>query len=249
MGKIDEVCLQEYTMLHKFLLLIFLLTSSALSAQSDERGYSESIVYGVNFNTIGGMLGGGMLYLSRSRGERQYEGLYFELVNIKDPKEYRIRTIDNKSFIPYKTHYLFSFRPSYVRELVLFRKAAEEGIFVNFLAGIGPSLAIRKKYYVYYDETGFGDWVSRPYEPGMDLSYISQNGPFTDGMGELSFGAGIHGRVALNFEYGQLKSSVLGLEVGLLAEKFATAQTMMAYKPSESFFNCAYLTLYFGRKY
>jgi hypothetical protein len=236
-------------MLRKFLLPVLLLFSPGLFGQSDERGYSESVVYGLNFNTIGGMLGGGMLYLSRARGEKQYEGLYFELVNIKDPKEYRIRTIDNKSFIPYKTHYLFSFRPSYVRELVLFRKAAEEGIFINLLGGIGPSLAMRKKYFVYYDETKNGDWVSRPYEPELDLSYISQNGPFTDGLGDMAFGAGIHGRVALAFEYGQLKSSVLGLEVGLLAEKFATKQSMMAFKSSESFFNCAYITLYFGRKY
>ena len=218
-------------------------------AQGDERAYTEALVYGVNFNTIGGLIGGGMLHLSRARGNKQYEGLYFELVNIKDPKEYKVRTVDNKSFIPYKTHYLFSFRPAYVRELVLFRKAAEEGIFVNLLAGAGPSIGMRKKYYVYYDETGNGDWVSRPYEPGMDLSQISQNGAFADGLGNMQFSAGIHGRIALNMEFGQLKSSVAGLEVGLLAEKFASSQTMMAYKASDSFFTCAYLSLYFGRKY
>jgi hypothetical protein len=232
-----------------FYWLVLLFFSLRLSAQTDERGYSEALVYGLNFNTIGGMIGGGMLHFSRARGAHQYEGLYFELVNIKDSKEYRIRTIDNKSFIPYKTHYLFSFRPSYVRELVLFRKAAEEGIFVNLLAGAGPSIAIRKKYYVYYDETGNGDWVSRPYEAGMDLSFISQNAPFADGLGDLSFGAGLHGRIALNLEFGQLKSSVAGLEAGLLAEKFAVQQSMMAFKPSGSFFTTAYLTLYFGRKY
>jgi hypothetical protein len=232
-----------------FFLLIFFGFFLRLSAQSDERGYAEAVVYGVNFNTIGGLIGGGMLHLSRARGSGQYEGLYFELVNIKDSKEYRLRTIDNKSFIPYKTHYLFSFRPAYVRELVLFRKAAEEGIFVNLLAGAGPSIAIRKKYYVYYDETGNGDWVSRPYEPGLDLSMISQNAPFADGIGDLNFGLGLHGRLALNLEFGQLKSSVAGLEVGLLAEKYAVRQAMMAYKPSDSFFTSAYLTLYFGRKY
>lgn len=232
-----------------FLLLIFSALWLPLSAQTDERGYAEAIVYGVNFNTIGGLIGGGMLHLSRARGPKQYEGLYFELVNIKDSKEYRIRTIDNKSFIPYKTNYLFSFRPAYVRELTLFRKAAEEGVFVNLLAGAGPSIAIRKKYYVYYDETGNGDWVSRPYEPGMDLSFISQNAPFADGLGDLSFGLGFHGRLALNLEFGQLKSSVAGLEIGLLAEQFTAKQTMMAFKPSESLFTSAYITLYFGRKY
>ena len=230
-------------------ILPLFLFSLCLRAQSDERGYSEAVVYGVNFNTRGGLIGGGMLHLSRAKGPRQYEGLYFELVNIKDPKEYKVRTVDNKAFIPYKTHYLFSFRPSYVRELVLFRKAAEEGIFVNFLAGIGPSIGLRKKYYVYYDETGNGDWVSRPYEPGMDLTLISQNGAFADGLGSMQVSAGIHGRLALNMEFGQLKSSVAGLELGLLAEKFAAQQTMMAYKPSDSFFASVYLTLYFGRKY
>lgn len=230
-------------------ILLFILSAQTLQAQSDERGYTEAVVYGINFNTIAGLAGGGMLHLSRARGAKQFEGIYLELVNIKDPKEYKYRTIDNKAYIPYKTHYLLSFRPSYVRELVLFRKAAEEGIFVNFLAGIGPSLAMRKKYYVYFDETGKGDWVSRPYEPGMDHNFISQNGPFTDGLGNMDYSLGIHGRLALNLEFGQLKSSVAGLEVGILAEKFASNQPVMAYKPSESFFACTYMTLYFGRKY
>lgn len=232
-----------------YFILLFFLSAQLLQAQGDERNYTEALVYGINFNTRAGLIGGGMLHLSRAKGNRQFEGIYLELVNIKDSKEYKVRTIDNKAFIPYKTHYLFSFRPAYVRELVLFRKAAEEGIFVNFLAGLGPSIGIRKKYYVYYDETGNGDWVSRPYEPGMDLTAISQNGPFSDGLGDMSYSLGIHGRLALNLEFGQLKSSVAGLEVGILAEKFASNQQMMAFKPSDSFFSSAYVTLYFGRKY
>jgi hypothetical protein len=225
-----------------------------VSAQSDERGYAQAIVYGVNFNTIGGLIGGGMLHLSRAKGTGGYEGLYFELVNIKDPKEYKVSgnplsSSGSNNFILYKTHYLFSLRPSYVRELVLFRKASEEGIFVNFLAGIGPSIALRKKYYVYYDETGNGDFVSRPYEPEMDLGLINQNGPFSDGLGDIAFGAGIHGRLALNLEFGQLKSSVYGIEAGLLAEKFSAPQQIMAFKPASSYFSSLYLTLYFGRKY
>jgi hypothetical protein len=230
-------------------VLAFFLSAQTIQAQGDERSYTEAMVYGINFNTIAGLVGGGMLHLSRAKGDRQFEGLYFELVNIKDPKEYKVRTVDNKAFIPYKTDYLFSFRPAYVRELVLFRKAPEEGIFVNFLAGVGPSIGMRKKYYVYYDETGSGDWVSRPYEPGMDLTAISQNGPFGDGLGSMDFSLGIHGRLALNLEFGQLKSSVAGLEVGILAEKFGSKQPIMAFTPSDSFFSCAYLTLYFGRKY
>lgn len=236
-------------MARKIIFLILLFYMHGLNAQTDERGYNEALVYGLNFNTIGGIFGGAMLQLSRSKGGRHYEGLYFELVNIKDSKEYKVRTVDNKSFIPYKTHYLFSFRPSYVREVVLFRKAAEEGVFVNFLAGIGPSVAMRKKYYVYYLEQGTNELVSRPYEPGMDLTFISQSGPFADGLGNLEFGAGIHGRLALNMEFGQLKTSVAGLEVGILAEQFAAKQFLMAYKPANSLFTSAYLTLYFGRKY
>ena len=230
-------------------VLAFFLSSQIIQAQGDERSYTEAVVYGINFNTMAGLIGGGMLHFSRAKGDRQFEGLYFELVNIKDPKEYKVRTVDNKAFIPYKTHYLFSLRPSYVRELVLFRKAAEEGIFVNFLAGAGPSIGMRKKYYVYYDETGSGDWVSRPYEPGMDLTAISQNGPFSDGLGSMEYSLGIHGRLALNLEFGQLKSSVAGLEIGILAEKFGGKQPIMAFKSSDSFFTSAYFTLYFGRKY
>jgi hypothetical protein len=250
-GIYADFCLQEYSMkriFHSLLFLTFLIPFS-IKAQSDERGYSEELVYGINFNTNAGMIGGGMLRFSRAKGPKQYEGLYFELVNVKDSKEYKVRTVDSKAFIPYKTHYLIAFRPSYVREFVLFRKAAEEGIFVNLLTGIGPSIGMRKSYFVYYDESGNGDLVSRPYEQGMDITRISQNGLFSDGLGSMKYAAGIHGRLALSLEFGQLKSSVAGLEIGFLAEKFAEKQQIMAYKPNDSFFTSAYITLYFGRKY
>ena len=236
-----------------FLFLISLSTlTQNLFAQSDELSYTEEFNYGVNFNTNGGMIGGLNFKWARAKGPRQFQSIGFELVNVKHPKEYRLRSQETgNSFIGYKTHYLFSLRPFYGREFTILRKAAEEGVFVNLIVAGGPSLGIRKPYYILYRESPQQDspYASIPYTVDANLNQINGVGSFSDGLNNMNYTVGVHGKLGISFEFGQIKSSIAGLEVGILAEKFSQTQNIVGLAPNSSFFTSAYILLYFGKKY
>ena len=239
--------------LFPFLFFIsFLTVTQNLRAQSDELSYTEEFTYGVNFNTNGGMIGGLNFKWAKAKGPRQFQSFGFELVNVKHPKEYRFRSQETgNSFIGYKTHYLFSFRPFYGREFTLLRKAAEEGVFVNLIVSGGPSLGMRKPYYVLYRDSPQQDspYSSIPYTEDSNLGQINGVGSFSDGLNNMEYTLGIHGKLGISFEFGQIKSSIAGLEVGILAEKFTKTQAIIGFAPNASFFSSAYILLYFGKKY
>lgn len=237
----------------QLLLFISILTVPRdLRAQSDELSYTEEFTYAINFNTKGGMIGGLNFKWAKAKGPKQFQSFGIELVNIKHSKEYRLPSQETgNSFIGFKTHYLFSLRPFYGREFTILRKAAEEGVFVNLIVAGGPSLGIRKPYYVLYRESQQQDspYSSIPYTKGADLNQINGVGSFSDGLNNMTYTLGIHGKLGISFEFGQIKSSIAGLEVGILAEKFTKTQEILAFAPNQSFFSSAYILLYFGKKY
>jgi hypothetical protein len=249
--------MQEYNMGRVyFFILIFNLIffGGQVFGQSDEQSYSEEFAYGINFNTNAGLIGGFNLRWSKAKGEKQFQCFGFEFVHIKNSKEIRNRDQNTgNSFLAYKTNYLFSLRPFYGREFCLFKKASEEGIHINMLFGGGPSIGLLKPYYVLLEEPPFSNPpspVSVPYTEGLEKKgLISGSGYFTDGFDQIKATLGGHVKASLTFEFGQIKSSVVGLETGVVAEKFSREQKIMAYVPTQSFFTSAFITLYYGRKY
>ena len=236
------------------ILIIFLSFSfpAFVHAQGDDLAYNEEFTYGINFNTNGGLIGGVNFKWAMDKGPKQYQSFGFELVNVKHPKEYRFRSLETgNSFLGYKTHYLFVFRPFYGREFTLFRKAAEEGVFVNLILAGGPSLGMRKPYYILYRDNPSQDspYSSIPYNSTANLGQINGVGSFSDGLNNMDYSLGVHAKIALSFEFGQIKTSVAGLEVGLMVEKFAKEQQIIAFAINSSLFTSAYISLFFGRKY
>lgn len=236
-----------------FLFSFFsILCNVSTFGQSDEQAYNEEFTYGINFNSNAGLIGGFTFKWAYAKGTSQYQGFGFELVNVKHPKEYRFRN-DNSgnTFLAYKTNYLFVFRPFYCRELVLFRKAAEEGVHVNALLAAGPSIGMLKPYHVLYLNTGQSPQsaYSVKYTSDLNMNQIYGIGSLTDGIENSKYSLGVHTRASITFEFGQIKNSVIGLEAGILLEKFTREQKILEYAPNKSFFTSTFFTLYYGKKY
>lgn len=233
-----------------WLLCMFVVTATAQAQEETE--YDQEYNYGVNFNTHGGLIGGFAFKYSRAKGTKSYHHFGFQLVNIKPAKELRAQSLlTNNTFKLFKTHYLFSFRPHYGQEWVLFKKSADEGIQINAIAAAGPSIGITKPYYVLYSEN-FGDpnaAMSIPYDPSLDDQKIQGFGNFSDGFNQLKFHGGAHAKTSLSFEYGRTKQSVFGIEAGFLHEYFFSPIQILAYAPKYNYFPTAFLTVYYGVKY
>ena len=237
-------------------------------APSDEQSDSKEFVFGINFNTQGGLLGGASIRSSRMLDDRTLRFWMVEGVMLKNAKEYRTTNpYVGGSYVTSKTNYGFVLRPSFGLQRVLFRKAADAGVQVNVLASAGPSIGLLMPYYITYDRTfavsqsqynlSNDDIVNEQYDRtkhNVELA-ILDHGPLFSGIGQTQVVPGVHLRGALSFEYGRYRDAVAGLEAGFLVEAFTKRMVILSPDPNlpsdqlnRQFFPSVYLTLYFGHR-
>jgi hypothetical protein len=214
--------------------------------EDDDQG--TEFVYGINLNSNAGLIGGVIFRYSQPLSDRMYQHFSVELVNVKHPKEFRFQGGGN-SFIYGKHNYLFALRPQYGRELVLFRKAPEEGVRINVLVAGGPSIGIIKPYFV---ELSLSTTQTSIVQYDLDNPAHDQ-GQILGSTGLLRFNgtqlaAGLHAKVGATFVFGNFRSSVTGFEVGALAEVYNRDIPIIKFSdvPNKQFFSSVYLNLFFG---
>jgi hypothetical protein len=237
------------------------------AAPSDEQSYSKEFVYGVNFNTQGGLLGGASVRSTRVLDDQLLRFWSIEGVMLKNnAKEDRINTVVGGSYINRKVNYAFALRPSVGLQRVLFRKAADAGVQVNGLVSAGPTIGLLMPYYISFDRTATqtrvinvatDEIVNEQYDPfkHADSGAILDRGPLFSGIGQTKIVPGFHVRGGLSFEYGRYRDAVTGLEVGFLVEAYT--KRLLILSPgtlsdvddlNRQFFPSVYLTLYFGHR-
>ena len=246
-----------------------LLVVTPTQAPSDEQSYRRETVYGVNFNTQGGLIGGINVRSAYVRDDRWLWFWSLEGVFFKNPKEESIISEFGGSYTRYKTNYAFALRPSFGIQRILFRKAAESGVQINGLLSAGPSLGLLMPYYISYDAT-FAQTkrvsntdviVDEQYNPSKHADFpnaIVDRAPFFSGISHTKVVPGVHLRGGLSFEYGRYRDAVAGAEVGFLLEAYAKhLVTLDPSTPSapadlnslnKQFFPSVYLTLYLGHR-
>lgn len=235
----------------KYLLLILfgLITHFSL-AQGLEAGdydYDKEVLFGVNKNTNGGLLGGAYFKLGSRITDMNFQFFSLELVNVKNPKEVRYNTVLGNSYIYGKSNYLYSIRPQYGRELVLFKKAPQQGVQISVLSAIGPSFGVVAPYYIEY---AYSRTQTRreQYDPEIHQSRFNVLGPgkLFEGLGESKLAIGANAKAALAFEMGVFKSNVTGVELGYLLEGFTKEIELMPTVENRQLFQSVYITLFYG---
>ncbi|MBO0358394.1 hypothetical protein J0X19_10595 [Hymenobacter sp. BT186] len=251
--------------------LLAVLTSSAAQAQgsssspNDDPSYRKEFVYGLNFNTRGGLIGGLSLRSTRVLTESWSRYWSIELVEVKHRKEQRVASYDGGTYVQDKANFFYVVRPSIGVQRVVFRKAAESGVQVNALASVGPSIGLEMPYYIYYDYTqrdsrgnpiGGEDIRTEKYDPALhaDQRYLLGRGPLFTGISEIKPVIGGHLRAALSFEYGRYRDAVAGIETGVLLEMYGQRPVILR-APSVAdkdinnrFYPSVYLTIYLGSR-
>jgi hypothetical protein len=242
------------------LLLGFLLLGGAgfspLKAQMAENEfvyYKEQFLWGLNFNTRGGLIGGLNLRYSKALSERNYHTFSIDLVEIKHPREQRRASqLTGQFFIPGKQNYLYALRGQYGREAVLFKKARERGVQVNALATAGLSLGFLVPYYIEYlllpPTVPFEQTVIEQFEPTKHPSFnlVRNSMGFAYGLGETKVLLGGGAKAALVFEYGSFDDNHVGFEAGLMLDAYQRRPILMPYADNQAFFPMLYITFFYG---
>ncbi|WP_314034392.1 hypothetical protein [Xanthocytophaga flava] len=233
------------------IFLICLLPTISWAQESDEDDeYQTDFLYGINFNTNGGLIGGLVLRYSTVIDSKMKQTFGLEIVNVKHPKEIRSQSATNgNTYIYGKSNYLFAIRPQYGRELLLFRKAPEEGVRISAIGAIGPSFGIVKPYFIALDD-GFGNVTIEQFDPG-NIRHSQQNilgsAAFTRLTG-TKIAMGIHAKAGLSFEIGGFRSSATGFEVGALVEAYTKKVIIVPLAENRSVFTSIYLNIFFKSK-
>ena len=232
-----------------FSLFFFLLTLPALAQREDAGNYEYDREYllGVNKNTNGGMIGGLALKVGTRLDDSQFAFFGLELANVKHPKEVRYSTVTGKNYIFGKSNYLYAIRPHYGREVILFKKAPNQGVQVSALGAVGPSIGLIAPYFIEYAINRV-ETVVEQYDPAIHQSRfnILGTGRLLEGIGQSELAIGGMAKAALYFEFGVFKSNATGLEVGYQVEGFQKKIPLILREQNRQFFQSAYFTLFFG---
>lgn len=238
-----------------FLLLpaIFclLLVSGGAAAQTqDSYEYQSEFIWGVNKNTSGGLIGGLVFKKARKLNERMLETFGVELMNVKHPQEVRRNSQRTGNFFIFgKSNYLYAVRLQYGRDLILFKKAPQQGAEIKGVFAVGPTIGVVAPYYVEYFPNN-NDMVSvrRQYDPSINIGDIGGTGRVFEGIGESKIVPGLNVKAALNFELGTVKSQVTGFEAGFLMDVYSKKIEIMPTAKNYSVYPTLFLTLFYGNR-
>ena|SRR5688572_15529730 len=230
----------------KFLLpaICFVFLVTGVSAQTqDSYEYQSEFIWGVNKNTSGGLIGGLVFKKARKLNDRMLETFGVELMNVKHPQEVRRNSNSGNFFIYGKSNYLYAIRLQYGRDLILFKKAPQQGAEIKGVFAIGPTLGIVAPYYVEYGPQIRGQW-----NPNIPIEAISGTGRVFEGLDESKIVPGANLKAAVNFELGTIKSQVTGFEAGFLLDFYTKKIELMPTTKNYSVFPTLFLTLFYGNR-
>jgi len=228
----------------KSILLHILILFSLISFAQNR---SKEFTGGVTAHTRSGFIGGFHAKYAKRINKKWSNHYAFELANIRNPKEIRIPTQYSGTFILGKSNFLFSFRPQYGVERLLFSKDPDQGIKVSLGATVGPTIGIVKPYMVEF-ENADKSTTKAQYTEEIDLSTIIGNAGWFNGIGKSKIVPGAHLKLSLIFEYSTIKNRVSAIETGFMYEQLTSKIELNPFIENESSFLMAFVTLSFGKK-
>ncbi len=229
----------------------------AVSSQAqtkDSYDYTSEFTWGINKNTSGGLIGGFVFKKARKINDNLLESFGLEIMNVKHPQEVRRNAeATGNPFIYGKSNYLYALRLQYGRDLILFKKAPQQGVEIKLITAIGPSIGIVAPYYIERKLTpdNFYVTVNEQYDPNNpyhSFENILGTGNLFQGLGSSKIELGINAKVGFNFEMGTLRSQVTGFEVGFLLDSYMHKIILMPTTYNMAVFPTLYFTLFYGSR-
>jgi len=232
-----------------FALLICCAFTFPLHAQTqDSYDYQSEFTWGINKNTFGGLIGGFVFKKAYKLNERVLQTYGLEIMNVKHPQEQRYHSQSTGNFFIYgKSNYLYALRFQYGRDIILFKKAPQQGVEIKAVFAVGPSLGVVAPYYV---ETGAdaGGIVTlrQQYDSTIRWEEIYGPGRLFEGLGESKIKIGANVKAAINFELGTIKSQVTGFEAGFVLDAYTKEIELVPSAKNYSVFPVLFFTLFYG---
>jgi hypothetical protein len=226
----------------------FLAVSTTAAAQTqDSYDYQSEFTWGINKNTYGGLIGGFVFKKAHKLNDRVLETFGLEIMNVKHPQEVRQHSQSTGNFFIFgKSNYLYALRFQYGRDVIIFRKAPQQGVEIKAVGAIGPSIGIVAPYYIERAADGGFVTIREQYNPGIEATEIYGPGRLFEGLGDSKLKIGANVKAAINFELGTTKSQVTGFEAGMLLDTYSSKVIMVPTARNYAVYPTLFFTLFYG---
>jgi hypothetical protein len=233
-----------------FFLVFSLVIINSNAQTQDSYDYQSEFTWGINKNTYGGLIGGFVFKKARKLNDRLLETFGLEIMNVKHPQEQRQNSPSTGNFFIYgKSNYLYAIRLQYGRDLILFKKAPQQGVEIKVVTAIGPTLGVVAPYYIERPaDAGGYITIREQYNPSIGAEEIYGPGRLFEGLGESKLKLGANAKIALNFELGTIKSQVTGFEAGFLLDAYTSKVVMVPTAENYAVYPTLFFTLFYGSR-
>jgi hypothetical protein len=205
---------------------------------------------GVNFNTRGSVIGGFTMKYLKQIDVKKAHSFAFEIVNIKDPKEFRMGTRSNSTYIKGKNNHLLSLRSLYGKNFLLFNKAKDEGLEMLLNASGGLCLGFEKPYYVQIRTSSSVDSSGYfKYKDVKNDNNIANAANILMGLGESKIVPGASFRLSTILEFGFTKENTIGVEIGTQIDAYSRKINILNYTNDKNFVFTAFFVGYMGLRW
>jgi hypothetical protein len=229
-------------------IAISLFSQAGYAQTQDSYEYQSEFTWGINKNTFGGLIGGFVFKKAFKLNDRVLQTYGLEIMNVKHPQETRQNSQSTGNFFIYgKSNYLYALRFQYGRDVILFKKAPQQGVEIKAVCAIGPTIGIVAPYYIERpaDQGGFVT-IREQYHPEIRAEEIYGPGRLFEGLGESTIKLGANLKTALNFELGTIKSQVTGFEAGFLLDAYTSKVEMVPTAENYAVYPTLFFTLFYG---
>jgi len=242
--------MQGYIKIFSFTFTLLFLGVAGYAQTQDSYEYHSEFTWGINKNTYGGLIGG--LFFKKARklkNDRVLETFGLEIMNVKHPQEVRKTSGTGNFFIFGKANYLYAFRFQYGRDIILFKKAPQQGVEIKAVFAAGPTLGLLAPYYVEYSPSSQSSGVTyfAQYNPN-NTDDVLGTGRLFQGLGDSKIKLGGNLKAALNFELGTIKSQVTGFEAGFLLDAYTSKIDLLPGTENYSVFPTLFIAIFYGSR-
>jgi hypothetical protein len=185
--------------------------------------------------------------------------LEIEFVSMSHPKE--VKSVNpyfenSKGFYYGKLNSILIPRIGIGFQNVLFRKAERKSVEIRYSTYLGASFALAKPVYLEIlqktntpSEFNLSTERYDPSNPLHSFGNIYGRAPYFTGFDQTKIYPGMYAKFGLSFEYGDLRSDIKVIEIGMTFDVYPKVVPIMAYTTNYQVFPSLYISLIYGKKW
>lgn len=252
-------------MIYRYFTLVLLSVSlQYLAAQNDTKPkpaqdfqYKKEASVGFRLQSNGFSVYTQYGWIKDLKRTRHVQLEYNYFINYQQKRQKPVASGNGREFLYGFNGHFHAVRASFGLKRTVFDKANRNGVRLSFVGFAGFSLGLLKPYYLdLLQPTSDGQIVIKPerYSEAnrdrfLSLDSIAGASPTRYGLNQMQVIPGIHGKIALDFDWGTRDAFVKALEMGVMLDLYYKNVPIMVNKSNRFYQLGLYLAFHIGKRW